>query len=76
MKQLAVRDVNEKDEAWHHMEVPEKIGIDSYVLEEEGQKITPKRNPVIRARRGKVSHVDMCLNDLMVGDSVALHKKT
>lgn len=71
-----MRDINEKDETWHHMEVPQEIGIDSYVFKEEGQKVTAKRNPVICACGGEVSHVDMCLNDLMVRDSVALHKKT
>ena len=75
MKQFAVRDVDEKDEAGNHMEVPEKIGIDSYVFKGEGQEVTAERNPGICAGRGEVSHVDMGLNDLLVSDSVALHKK-
>ena len=76
VKQFAVRDVDEKDETWHHMSVPEKIGIDLYVFKEQGQEVTAKRSPVIGACRGEVSHVDMCLNDLMVRDSIALHEKT
>ena len=36
MKQFAVREVDEKDEAGDDMEVPEKVGIDSNVSEELG----------------------------------------
>jgi len=70
-----VRDIDEKDEARYHMKIPEKIGIDFYVFNEQGQKVTAKRGPVIGAGRGEVGHVDVCLNDLMVRDSVPLNEK-
>jgi hypothetical protein len=75
VKQFAVRDIDEKDEARYHMEIPEKIGIDFYVFKEQGQKVAAKRDPVIGAGRGEVGHVDVCLNDLMVRDPIALNKK-
>ena len=76
MKQLAVGKIDHPDEARDHMEVPEEVGVDSYVSEELRQKIPPEGNPVIGAGRGEVSHVGMRLNDLCMCDSVALHEKT
>ncbi len=36
VEQLAVWDVDKPDEAWHHMKIPEKIGVDLYVPEKLG----------------------------------------
>ena len=75
MKQLAVRKIDEKEEARYDMKVPEKIGIDLYVFEKLRQKVTRKRDPVVGAGRGKVGKVDAGLSDLRVGDPVGRDKK-
>lgn len=36
MKQLAVGNIDNPDEAWDDMEVPEEIGIDFHISEELG----------------------------------------
>ncbi len=34
VKQFAVRNIDEKDEAWHDVQVPEKISIKFYISQE------------------------------------------
>ncbi len=75
MEQLAVGDIDEPEEARHHMKVPEKIGVDLYILEKLGQKITPKRDPIVCAGRGEIGHEDMGLDNLRMGDPVPLSEK-
>ena len=76
MEQLAVRNIDEPDQARHHVEVPEKIGVDLYVPEKLGQKITPEGDPIVSAGRGEIGHIVMCLYDLRVGNSIPFDEKS
>ena len=42
MKQFAMWNIDNPDEAGDHMEVPEKVCIDLNVPEELGKEVTPK----------------------------------
>ena len=76
MKQLAVGDIDNPDEAWNDMEVPEEVGIDFHIAKELGQKVTPEGNPVIGAGGREVSQVIVCFNDFVMCDAVGLNKET
>ena len=76
MKQLAVGNIDNPDEAWNDMEVPEEVGIDFHIAKELGQKVTPEGNPVIGAGGREVSQVIVCFNDFVMCDSVPLNQET
>ncbi len=76
VKQFAVGDIYDPDEARDDMEVPEEVGVDSYVSEELRQKITPEGKPVIGAGGSEVSQKSFCPNDLRVSDAIPFDKET
>jgi hypothetical protein len=55
MKQFAVREVDEKDEARDDMEVPEEVSVDLYIPEKLGKEVTTKGDPIVGTGRGEVS---------------------
>ncbi len=76
VKELAVGDVDKKDEAWNHMKIPEKISIDLYISEKLRHKVSTKRDPVVCAGRSEVGHINPGLDDFRVSDSITLNQKT
>ena len=67
--------VDDPDETWHDVEVPEEVSIDLNIPKELRKKVATEGEPVVGARRSEVSQIDMCLNDFMMCDTVALDKK-
>jgi hypothetical protein len=76
VKQFAVRNIDEEDQAGYDMEIPEEISVDPYISEELRQEVTSKGDPVIGTHRSEVCEVCASLDDLRVGDPVALYEKT
>ena len=76
MEQFAVRNVDEPEQARNDMKIPEEIGIESDIFEEKREKVTSKRDPVVRTGRGEIGHIDAGLRDFRVGDAVSLDKET
>jgi len=75
VKQFAVRNINQEDQAWDHMEIPEKIGIDSYISKELGQEVTAEGNPIVGTDRREVGHIIASLNDFRMSHTVPFDEK-
>jgi hypothetical protein len=70
VKKFAVRNIDQEDQAWNHMEIPEKIGIDSYISKELRQEVTAKGNPIVGTDRREVGHIIAGLNDFRMSHTV------
>jgi hypothetical protein len=70
VKKFAVRNIDQEDQAWNHMEIPEKIGIDFYISKELRQEVTAEGNPIVGTDRREVGHIIASLNDFRMSHTV------
>jgi hypothetical protein len=70
VKKFAVRNIDQEDQAWNHMEIPEKIGIDSYISKELRQEVTAKGNQIVGTDIREVGHIIASLNDFRMSHTV------
>ena len=75
VKKFAVRNIDQEDEAWNHMRVPEKVGIDSYISKELRQEVTAKGNPIVGTGRSQVCKVGASLGNLRMGDAITFDEE-
>lgn len=75
VKKFAVRNIDQEDEAWNHMRVPEKIGIDFNISKELGQEVTAEGNPIVGTDRREVGHIIAGLNDFGMSHAIPFNEK-
>jgi hypothetical protein len=75
VKQFAVWNIDEEDQAGYDMEIPEKIGVDSYISKELRQEVTAEGNPIVGTHRREVGHIIPSLNDFRMSHAVPFDEK-
>jgi len=75
VKKFAVRNIDQEEQAWNYMKVPEKVGIDFYISKELRQEVTAEGNPIVGTGRREVGHIIASLNDFRMSHTITFDEK-